>query len=197
MSTDALDTTDLENNGDGKRSFSVSLPLDRDNFFRRTCPSCGLDFKTRPDDADLSWLLAKEVDRASDFIESNAPDDTELPQIRCPYCQTSSAVAELHTSETLEYIRRFAFREIVLPMFRSVFSGIGSSSNRPRGGFLSLSISYSPGVTPVRPLSGPEPADMSIVELLCCGEELKVIDSFLISLEQCPFCETRVSLALD
>ena len=42
---------------DEKITFSFTFSLDRDNFFRRTCPSCGRDFKTEVEPNDLAAII--------------------------------------------------------------------------------------------------------------------------------------------
>ena len=43
--------------------FHLTFSLDRGRFFRRTCPSCGRDFKTQADEADLATLLQPAFQR--------------------------------------------------------------------------------------------------------------------------------------
>lgn len=175
---------------DGVQSYSVSLSLDRDHFFRRACPNCGLEFKTIASDADINWLLANEVQRSTDFVEIVKPKHDGSPTIECPYCENSAESTQMQTEETVQYLQRFAFREIVLPMFEQAFEGLDS---RPKSGLISLSLSFDQGVKPVRPIHGPEPPDMAIIDLQCCGEQIKVRNLW-IEIGRCPFCRTAIQI---
>jgi hypothetical protein len=103
----------------------------------------------------------------------------------------------MHTEETIEYLKRFALRDYALPMLNRMLSGFADSINGGSlgGGFLSLSISVEHNNFPLpsRPMHGPEPADMKIVEFLCCGKKVKVADSWS-HIDICTFCCTRVTL---
>src|SRR3982750_2469625 len=99
--------------------FSLEISTDRDGFLRRTCPSCGRDFKTEIDPADLAWALNTQIQRVSDEVgvspaeisQEGIPDD-----LRCPYCQHVAEASEMHTEETVEYLKMFAYRDYALPM---------------------------------------------------------------------------------
>ena len=45
--------------------------------------------------------------------------------------------------------------------------------------------------SPCRPIHGPEPADMKIVEFLCCGKRVKLSEHWY-DVSECPFCRTGV-----
>jgi hypothetical protein len=187
---DERDDNDQSTSGQDGRSYSITVALDRERFLRRTCPNCGLDFKTSVSEADLGWILANEVQRSSEFLAGTAVPDDQGPTILCPYCSTEAPATKMHTYETMAYIRRFALREIALPMIDKMFSGLSSSNNRS-GSFISISMEYSRGVRPIRPSCGPEPPDMLIVELLCCGEAIKVGPAGF-DLKRCPLCMAAV-----
>ena len=46
-----------------KVTFGVSMGTDRDGFLRRACDSCGREFKTETDPADLQWALGAQCQR--------------------------------------------------------------------------------------------------------------------------------------
>jgi len=188
-----------EDSSDNKIQFEVSIATDRDQFLRRTCPSCGRDFKTVIDPADLAWALSAQIKRMGLDIGA-VPDGDEAAtpnQLICPYCQHSAEANEMHTEETIEYLKRFVYRDYVVPMLNSTFSGLEDSigGGQSGGGFLSVSVSFKhePMPIPPRPIHGPEPADMKIVDFLCCEKQIKVADTW-VELDECIYCRTRVTL---
>jgi hypothetical protein len=182
-------------------SFNVSIGTDRDKFLRRTCPSCGRDFKTEVDSADLAWALTSQIGRASEELGLPAvstPEDTKESQLRCPYCHHVAAGSEVHTEETIDYLKRFAYRNYLIPKLNEMFSDLEDSFGRGgggSGGFISISMSFEhePIVLPPRPIHGPEPADMTIVEFLCCGRKMKIADRWT-AVTECIYCGVEVEL---
>lgn len=91
--------------------FSLTISLDRDSYFRRACPSCGLEFKTESAPADFAWALELQLRRVSDevgvdpaAVVGESPKET----LRCPYCQHLAESSEMQTAETVAFLRRFA-----------------------------------------------------------------------------------------
>lgn len=182
-----------ENETQNNVHFSLSLSMDKDRFLRRTCPSCGQDFKTETNEADLAWMLAPQIRRmgleiGADDTRSNRHEDN----LYCPYCGHKPEVSDTFTEETIRYIHRHIMREIILPMTNKAFSGIDDASKNA-GGFISISFEYSRGTLPPRPIHGPEPSDMIEVDFLCCGKKAKVLERW-VSLRSCIFCGKRVEL---
>jgi hypothetical protein len=187
---------------DDKAHFNLSVSADRDRFLRRTCPSCGLDFKTEIDPADLEWALSSqirhfglEIGEGPSSVASAPPPD----KLRCPYCQHEADGREMHTAETIEYLKRFVYRNYMLPMVNKMFSGLedsfGGGGGRGGGGLISISVSFKHERAPLppRPIHGPEPADMKIVELLCCGRKIKVAERWT-DVTLCTYCGAQVAL---
>ena len=70
----------------------------------------------------------------------------------------------------------------------------GLKSNNRSNSLVSFEIKADfDNTLPPRPISGPEPPDMTKVEMLCCGRMIKIYDSWF-GLEKCPFCETEVKI---
>lgn len=180
---------------DNNLQFSLSVSIDRDKYFRRTCPKCNRDFKTAIKEADLAWAVAPQIRRIGSEIGVALGEETEKGSedyLYCPYCSHQAKASDMLTEETVNYLKRFMMREIVLPMTARMFSGledIGKSS----GGFISLRIEHSRSMYPPRPIHGPEPPDMKIIEFLCCGKKAKVTDRWL-GVTQCVFCGMPVNL---
>ena len=181
-------------------SFNIPIGTDRDKFLRRTCPSCGRDFKTEVDPADLAWALTSQIARASEELglpAVNAPEETAESQVRCPYCQHAAPSSEVHTEETIDYLKRFAYRNYLIPKLNEMFSDLEDSIGRGgggSGGFISFSVSFEhePMPLPPRPIHGPEPPDMKIVEFLCCGRKMKIADNWT-AVSECIYCGVKVA----
>lgn len=185
---------------DNSIQFNIAIALDRDSFLRRTCASCGRDFKTEVDPNDLAWALNSQIYRASLEIgvdPAGIETQGEQDNLSCPYCQHVAEASEMHTEETTEYLKRFALRDYALPMLNRILSEFADSlGNRSSGGgliSLSISMEHNPIPLPIRPLHGPEPADMKIVDFLCCGKKMKIADNWM-NVSSCIFCGTAVTL---
>ncbi len=182
-----------EDQGHDILKFSLSISTDRDHFLRRQCPSCGRDFKTQADEADMAWLIAPQISRLC--LEIGEKDELKQDDqnfLYCPYCEDRIETNDTLTEEALRYIERQIMREYVLPMAHKAFSG-SEDNGRSSGDFLSISIRYEKGILPPRPIHGPEPADMIEVEFLCCGKKAKVSERWL-SIGKCIFCGTGIEL---
>jgi hypothetical protein len=194
---DPVDDEDEEQDSSARNvQFSLEISPDRDDFLRRTCPSCGRDFKTEIDLTDVAWALNTQIHRVS--LEVGIPP-SEIEQegtpetLRCPYCLHKAEGSEMHTDETIEYLKLFAYRDYALPLVSKMLSDIADSFGSSSGGFISISLSHERPLTPPRPIHGPEPADMKIVFFLCCGKKIKVTDKWM-DVTQCTFCGTEVTL---
>ena len=100
------------------------------------------------------------------------------------------------TEQFLVYLKRFVMREYVLPKINDMFSdfadGLGSNSRSNSLFRIEIKADFE-NTLPTRPISGPEPPDMTKVEMICCGRMIKVYDGWF-DLEKCPFCETEVRI---
>lgn len=184
--------------------YSVTFSLDRGNFFRRTCPSCGRDFKTKADPSDLAYALQpafREADVEIGEVRSSQSDEAVAQQasrLYCPYCGHEDEASEMLTLAFSEYLKRYIYREIMLPKINKMFSGFEDTFNRPRSpsrGLFSIDIKFEhhDSILPSRPISGPEPPDMIVVELLCCEKRAKILDDWR-DLVMCPYCGTKLAL---
>jgi hypothetical protein len=155
--------------------FAVSISTDRDGFMRYTCPSCGLDFKTQIDPADLQWLLTSYCRRAGLEIGARGSDSSSPYCFWCPYCGDRAESRQMLTEETVTYLKRIVHREYVLPQLSRMFAGLADSfgGQKQSGGLLSLSIElkHSRSVLPVRPMHGPEPGGSEDCHALVLQQE--------------------------
>lgn len=180
--------------------FSITFALDKDEFLRRTCPSCGRDFKTQVDPSDLSSILQPAFRRIEAEIGevtiSTANGESSPQYLSCPYCNHRVESGDMLTKEFQVYLKRFAIREYVLPKINNMFSNFaeGLSSSSKANSLFSIEINVDfENTLPPRPISGPEPPDMTKVEMLCCGRMIKIYDGWF-GLEKCPFCETEIQI---
>lgn len=183
-----------QDDSENKSLYNLSISTDRDRFLRRTCHSCGRDFKTEIDLADLAWALSPQFQRVGIEIGVKRDQEEGEPKktyLHCPYCNHIAETSDMLTEELRAYIHRHLMREVVLPMMRNAFSGLNDT--RRSGGFISIRVEYSRSIDPPRPLHGPEPPDMKIIEFLCCGKKAKVADNWG-HVEKCIFCGTPVIL---
>ncbi|HPO87566.1 MAG TPA: hypothetical protein PLN86_17130 [Candidatus Hydrogenedentes bacterium] len=185
---------------DNTLHFSFTFLLDRDEFFRRTCPNCGRDFKTKVDPADLTSMLQPTFRRIEDEvgeISLSTSEGEQSPQyLSCPYCNHRAETGEMLTSEFQEYMKRFITREYVLPQINNLFSEFSDSmkrTSRSTGSFgIKISFDYD-STLPPRPISGPEAPDMMRIDMLCCGNSIKVRDGYF-AINKCPYCDEDVML---
>lgn len=106
-----------------QQQFAVSLKTDRDGFLRRRCPQCGRDFKTEINPADLQWELATQCRRMGVAVGDDS-GDSEPAQLRCPYCAHVAPPSDMHTEETVDYLKRLINREIVIPQLNRFTSDL-------------------------------------------------------------------------
>lgn len=185
---------------DDSARFSITFALDKDEFLRRTCPSCGRDFKTQADPADLSSILQPAFRRIETEIGeislATAEGESNPLYLSCPYCNHRAESGDMLTERFQIYLKRFIIREYVLPKVNSMFSDFaeGLKSTSKSNSFIKIELKADFDKTlPPRPISGPESPDMTKVEMLCCGRMIKVYDGWF-GLEKCPFCETEVRI---
>jgi hypothetical protein len=170
--------------------FSLSVSTDREKFLRRTCPSCGRDYKTEISDGNLAWILAPQFKQLGFEIggtdEENVKSSDESIELCCPYCEEISDASDTLTDETLEYLKRYVTREYVLPQLRQAMSGL-STGRKKSAGLFSIEVSYSQSMLPPRPIHGPEPPDMKIIHMLCCNKRIKVSEGWN-DVNVCTYC---------
>jgi len=195
---------ELSSNGDSppedQLQLSISFSTDRDGFWRRTCPSCGRDFKTDYEEANLASVLAPQFRRMEREIGVSPPGEGEGPtppegHFACPYFGDESPHGEMLTEEAVRYLHRLLMREIVIPRFNQAISrGLGGSGrSRDSGRLVSMTLEHHRSLRPCRPIHGPEPPDMKVVDFLCCGRKAK-IEKRWYSLKKCIYCQTSITL---
>ena len=124
---------------------------------------------------------------------------SQQESLRCPFCGHEAESSEMHTPETVEYLKRLVYRDYLLPVINQTFSGLEDSPGRPgRGsgrGLFTVSVTFQHNRVPLppRPIHGPESPDMKVVEFLCCDRRIKVPEPWN-AVEACTYCKSPVRL---
>lgn len=141
-----------------EKSIPISLPLDKDGFLRRECPSCLRQFK---------WWHSPADDQGKEPVQ---PPEGYY----CPYCHEHTEPGSWWTEEQLEYAKAMMMAEALQPELRRFKRNVESANDL--GSLVHLSVSLPPMARP-EPLT--EPDDMVRVDLPCHLEEpLKVADDW-------------------
>lgn len=159
----------------------VRLPVDRAGFLRRECPCCHRQFKLRWSEREGRGILRSlgEV-VAHENVEEVGPDGT----LDCPYCAHRADESAWWTEEQRVYLSKRATtldEEIRFEQLRHMEHTLAEN---PYLTF--LPVPPAPFQVSIRS----EPDDMRIVPLVCCGEEVKVRESWQGAV-RCPFCGTE------
>jgi len=123
---------------EGSVSIPIQIPIDKDRYFDRRCPSdvCQADFKV---------LLEDWKHKVSDA------------QVFCPICREEAKATEWNTPQQCEYIRQVAMNHIKSVIGRALSQDATDFNRRQRPGFITISMSYKPGTpTLIVPISAAE-----------------------------------------
>jgi len=180
------------------QNFNVTVSTDRDGFLRRTCPSCGRDFKTENHQVDLASALTPQIHRIGrelGVLSANTESEEPEDMLCCPYCSHRTEASAMLPEDLFYYFKRLLMRELVIPMLNRTFGELEETFGRSSrsGSLISIHMEYSRGVLPPRPIHGPEPPDMKIVEFLCCGKRIKVAEQW-DGIRACTYCATPILL---
>ena len=107
-------------------SIPIQVPLDKDGYFDRRCPSdvCQADFKI---------LLEDWKQKVSDA------------QVFCPICREEAKATEWNTPEQREYIRQVGVNHINNIVGQALSQDATDFNRRQHPGFITMSMSYKPG----------------------------------------------------
>jgi hypothetical protein len=146
-----------------EEAFSMSVPLDRDGFLRRACPTCEREFK---------WLPS-----APDAASVGADSGAEHPPYTCPYCGIEAPTGMWATKAQAELARAIVMREVVAPQLEE-FGRELERVTRRTGGLLTFSAQ----VERDKPTAAPiltETDDMRRVNFACHPDEpLKILEDW-------------------
>ena len=160
----------------------LELPQDASGFVRRECPQCNRAFKTRPSRHDASVLQRR---LASLFPFENAHESfDEVPDGSCLYCGHRAPVDEWLTFQQQVHLESLARAWANHVRYEQLAYVSRTLSLNPRPTFVTVEPEALPGPMP------PEPDDMRVIPLLCCGEEVKALWDWEGPLF-CPRCGTH------
>lgn len=160
----------------------LKLPLDRRGFLRRECASCHRQFKLRWSEQDAVLVMRR---LGAELPHVNEHEVRPLLAHRtCPYCGTVADADAWWTEEQRLFLSRRAAAlgaEIRFEQLRHVERTLGQNPNP-------TFVPVPPA--PTRAVVRPEPDDMRVVPMVCCGEDVKVRDSWAGAVH-CPYCGTE------
>lgn len=157
---------------------TLSLPLDPRGFFRRQCPGCRREFKLRWTEFDGSLVL-RHLGAAIQF--ANADELAQAAPLICPYCAHEEQAGSFFTPELQAHLAKRAQNLVAEIRFEQLRHVERSLSDNPYPTFLAI---------PPEPFGeeiAPEPDDMRVVLLPCCGEEIKLPEAWAEGI-RCPYC---------
>ena len=160
----------------------LGLPQDSAGFVRRECPFCRRQFKTRPfpgDGLSVHRYLGKQLPHENRH-ELNRPAARSV----CLYCGKAAAPEAWLTAEQRSFLDRVACEyasELRNAQRGYVAQTLALESSRD---LVAVAPAKAPAAMP------PEPDDLQILPLLCCGEEAKGAEPWA-SPVFCPRCGAR------
>ena len=163
---------------------TITLPLDRAGFSRRRCPDCQREFKVRWTETEGRLLLHH---LGASIRLANLDEVDQAHPLACPYCAHRESADGFFTPDQREHLARRAESleaEIRFEQLRLVERSLGDN---PYPTFLAIPP------TPFQATLGPEPDDMRVVALPCCGEEIKIRESWTGWI-RCPYCTAHVDV---
>jgi hypothetical protein len=142
-------------------SVSLSIPLDSDDFLRRECPHCELEFKVY----------------VGEDAEDGGDEDVPPEGYCCPYCGRRAAAEAWNTKEQAAAGEAALSVEVEKMIERELGDSV-RGLERASGGLIKASVSTS-GPTP-RPRELEERDDMVRVDFGCHPETpLKIVEDWI------------------
>jgi hypothetical protein len=154
-------------------SLEMIIPLDRDGFVRRACPTCERDFK---------WLHTESDEAGQHEVAKVAPAG-----YFCPYCGIQAETNQWLTQTQVEYARNLVASRALGPMIKD-FGADLAQIGRQSGGFVTADLHYD-APDEFDPLT--EADDMTRVDFACHpSEPVKVLDDWTKTVH-CLLCGAR------
>jgi len=161
---------------------TVTIPIDPRGFFRRQCPDCQREFKIRWTELEGSLILQH---LGSSIRFANWDEVATASSLVCPYCAHREPASSFFTSAQREHLTRRAENLEAEIRFEQLRHVERSLADNPYPTFLAI---------PPAPFGDsiePDPDDMRVVHLPCCGEEIKVREAWSERI-RCPFCGIEI-----
>lgn len=130
----------------------VEMPVDKDGYFRRSCPYCNTEFKIKKED----W----------ETIQSEN-------EYWCPYCGETAGHDAWWTQEQLDLARNVA-KNIAVDIINKDFIKSLQNMHNPSAGIHVTTRELEHG----NELINPDINDMTVISLPCCNKSLKIVDDW-------------------
>lgn len=157
----------------------LTFPLDDEGYFRRECPYCHKEFKVMPEKDDFIEFDKEFIDSISVANESieGEKDPSDISVFTCPYCNQKAPMGDWWTREQNEYIRVVAKNIIAKIVNEKLIKPLKRNFGKPSSGMISIKFKGQE-IKRLEEWIGPEPNDMKIVDLPCCGKKVKIDDGW-------------------
>lgn len=168
-------------------TLKVSIPLDDERFLRKECPHCKQEFKIHTSSNELQNLAEKGIESfLTNDDENTESDDDETTKYFCPYCGQDAPSSDWWTQEQLAYINVYA-KNIMAKMVNEHLIKPLSRSSSSAFSFKGSEMKYE------EPWISDETNDMSVFDLGCCNEKVKILDGWTKSVF-CFYCGFKHNL---
>jgi hypothetical protein len=174
----------------GDIRLTIQLPVDDEGFLRRECPLCRREFKVRVRKDELRDLAGRglqsflgEEDSGDIAVDVENAGSTQLT---CPYCGQQAGPDSWWTEAQLAYVRAFAKNILAEMVNEQLIRPLKSRYGGRRAGPVSISLEARELPTE-EPWISPEINDMGVIDLPCCGRQIKVDEAWSQTV-RCHFC---------
>ena len=162
----------------------ILIPLDDEQYLRRECPFCKEQLKIKLSEVERTKLIQDLLDS---YLKETPNDEVEetIDEMlyHCPYCGQQATPDGWWTTEQINYLMIFAKNIANKKINKTLIEGMekicrGNSFLKFEG----KKLKYED------PWISPEENDMTIYELPCCNESIKLKDDFKEREYFCFFC---------
>ena len=84
------------------------------------------------DPADLQWALSAQCQRMGLEVGDQDAGRSRPDTLQCPFCEHVAVGSEMHTDETVEYLRRLVYREYIRPKINKTFAATAKIAGHRR-----------------------------------------------------------------
>jgi len=167
----------------------ISFPLDDDGFLRRDCPLCRGQFKVLVPEEQLKTLAQRGLEPyllEEGLMEAEPDQEEDEETLTCPYCGQDSDADSWWTEQQLNYLHAHLHNILADMVNRHLVQPLKRRATRNVGGLISIRVDAQE-MEHVEPWMPPEENDMTLFELPCCGQRIKITDEWMETV-YCPFC---------
>lgn len=184
--------------GDDRAHLRVSASVEPGGYFRRECPNCSLEYKTKEPEIERQDSLAEwmRLTIAEHGIQGVELEQRQPRPLCCPHCGVCSPSPDTLPRTLQDYLRRIVIREIVEPMIQRTIGrsleSLGRVGSRSRGFGVSITVDRSQWRTQ-RPIQSPEPNDGWRIRCIACGGQFKLVQRPWNRVH-CPYCASELQV---